>query len=351
MLRGEHALLVPTAPERTTWWPICQLPADIGELVGRTSELRTITAHLAARDAVVLVSGPPGVGKTALAVHAAHRLEETFTDGQLYADLHGHAQQLAVPPTQVLSGFLRALGVAPEDLPSDEAGLSARYRSLVAGRRVLIVLDNAANSDQVRPLLPTSARCAVVVTSRNELRGLAASHSSHRLRMDVLSQDSALTLMTSLLERPERTEAMTTLVELCGGLPLAVRIAATNIACGNDTVESYVDKLRTVDWLSELAIDGDGEAALRTVFDLSYNALTPEAQHVFTALARAEATDFCAQEAANLTGVPIASVISALDRLADANLIQNSAPDSFHFPTLLRRYAADRLVAEHGGRG
>ncbi|SDN60066.1 AfsR/SARP family transcriptional regulator, partial [Allokutzneria albata] len=319
ILRADPALLTPAAPDRETFWPVCQLPSGNGDLVGRTAELAEVTS--APVGATVLVSGPPGIGKTALAIHAAHRMKANFPDGQLYADL---SRERALPR------FLRALGMQPREVTADEAWLRARYRALLAGRRVLVVLDNAANCAQLRPLLPMTSSCTVLVTSRNELRGLTAEHDIRRVRLDELTPGAAEALMASL--RCARSAALTEIIERCGGFPLALRIAAANVLDGG--AESFVDKLRT--GLSVLTVDGDPAADLRSAFDQSYNALPAEAQHVFTALARAGLGEFSVDEATALVQVP---ATAALEQLCDANLIRNTAADHFRFPALLRQYA------------
>ncbi|GAA4006696.1 hypothetical protein GCM10022247_30540 [Allokutzneria multivorans] len=314
ILRAEPSLLAPAAPDPETWWPACQLPSASGDLVGRASELATLTTDLAGSTA--LVTGPPGIGKTALAIHAAHGVKAAFPDGQLYADL---TRERALPR------FLRALGMLPGEMPAEKAWHSARYRGLLAGRRVLIVLDNATSIDQVLPVLPMSPGCAVIVTSRYELRGLTAC----RVRLGQLSTASSQELVDSVLRRRERSTAMSELIELCDGFPLALRIAASN---ADD--ESYVDRLRAD--LSALSVPGDEAADLPAVFSPSYEALSPDARHVLNTLANAHFSDFRAEQVAALVRTPVAP---ALDQLCDANLLQRTAADRFRLTSLVRRYA------------
>ncbi|MGC7098442.1 BTAD domain-containing putative transcriptional regulator [Amycolatopsis lurida] len=195
-----------------------QLPADVGALCGRHAEL----AELDAASALSVLTGPAGVGKTALAVHWARRARDRFPDGQLYADLRGHAEPVA--PAVVLAGFLRALGVTaiPEEL--DER--AAAFRTLVDRRRMLILLDNAGSAEQVRPLLPAGSTCFTLVTSRDSLAGLVVRYGAHRVRLGRLPAPDAAGLLRDLLGTEAEGDTVAALAELCAGLPLALRVVA-----------------------------------------------------------------------------------------------------------------------------
>ncbi|OLB64060.1 MAG: hypothetical protein AUI10_12700 [Actinobacteria bacterium 13_2_20CM_2_72_6] len=211
-----------------------QLPPDTYGFTGRAAELAALDALLDAADrepsAVVIsaVAGTGGVGKTALAVHWAHRAAARFPDGQLYVDLRGYDPDRPLEPADVLAGFLRALGVPGDQVPYDAAERAARFRTLVAERRMLLVLDNAHSPDQVRLLLPGTPSCFVLVTSRDSLAGLVARHGARRLDLDLLAADEAVALLRTLVGARVDAEpaAAAALADRCARLPLALRLAA-----------------------------------------------------------------------------------------------------------------------------
>jgi DNA-binding SARP family transcriptional activator len=227
-----------------------QLPA-VGAFVGRAAELPRLDDLLSETDGTAVVAaaiaGAAGVGKTTLALRWAHLATPRFPDGQLYVNLHGYDSGPAVSPTAVLAQFLQALGVSPEEIPSEEEQRAALYRTLVAGKRMLVVLDNASTSDQVRPLLPGPSACATAITSRDDLRGLTATHGVQRLRLDVLIHDEAVALLRAVLgsERADAEQgSVAELARLCGHLPLALRIAGANLAARpHQTVTDQVAEL------------------------------------------------------------------------------------------------------------
>src|SRR5579863_582875 len=210
-----------------------QLPPAPRQFVGRAEELKALSELLdrvaGSGGAAVIsaIGGTAGVGKTALAVHWAHQAAGRFPDGQLYVDLRGYASGRPLAAADALAGFVRALGRAGPDLPADVGERAALYRSLLAGRRLLIVLDNARHAEQVRPLLPGTAGCAVVVTSRDTLAGLLARDGANRLDLDLLPADAAISLLRALIgPRADDRQATATLAAQCARLPLALRIAA-----------------------------------------------------------------------------------------------------------------------------
>ncbi|MCP3801778.1 NB-ARC domain-containing protein [Allokutzneria sp. A3M-2-11 16] len=346
ILRGQDE---PPALSTSDWTPVSQLPPHVGHFVGRSDELSTISALLRHRGSLsaplVVLSGPPGVGKTALAVHAAHGLKDDFPDGQLYVNLRGYSPEPALTAAQVLPRFLRALGVPPEQVPLTEAEQASLYRTLLSGRRVLVVLDNASAVDQVRVLAPSSSTCATLVTSRNNLGELVALNGAQVLRVDVLAQDSALLLLERIIGPVASPEAASALVDLCGALPLALRIAAANIAFSSHDIESYVDDLRG-DRFSALAIEGDREAAVQAAFDLSYATLPLEAQRVFRLLSLVPGTDFTAHTAAALGELVVPTAEAVLQQLATVNLLQAHLPGRYQFHDLIRAYAST-LASTH----
>ncbi|CAL9656236.1 hypothetical protein SUDANB95_06771 [Actinosynnema sp. ALI-1.44] len=339
------------APARRDRVVPSQLPADIGDFVGREQAVHLIEALLRTAQGVpvVTLAGPPGVGKTALAVHAAHKMRKYFPDGQLYVNLRGYAPGPPLSAVDVLPRFLRAQGVPPESVPLDQDEQEAMFRSRLTDQQVLLVLDNAANAEQIRPLLPGSPGCAVLVTSRDTLRGLAVSHAASNVRLDVLDRQEARALLAGMLGDDvvaEQSEAAEQLAELCAHLPLALRIAAANLLSRPETtIASYVEELRAGNRLAALAVEGDERAAVHAAFDLSYTALKPELASLFRLLSLAPG-DITPDIAAALGGLTTQDARRRLDRLATANLVDNHAPGRYQFHDLLRDYAAERLAFE-----
>jgi len=327
-----------------------QLPADIGDFVGRTQAVMLVEALLRTAQGVpvVTLAGPPGVGKTALAVHAAHKMRASFPDGQLYVNLRGYAPGPPLSAMDVLPRFLRALGVPPESVPLDQDEQEAMFRSRITDQQVLLLLDNAANAEQIRPLLPGSPGCAVLVTSRDTLRGLAVSHAASNVRLDVLDNAEARALLAGMLGAEvvgDQSAAADELTALCAHLPLALRIAAANLLSRPEiTIASYVEELRAGNRLAALTVEGDERAAVHAAFDLSYAALKPELAQLFRLLSIAPGTDITPDVAAALGGLTTQDARRRLDRLATANLVDNHAPGRYQFHDLLRDYAAERLT-------
>jgi tetratricopeptide (TPR) repeat protein/transcriptional regulator with XRE-family HTH domain len=323
-----------------------QLPADVAGFTGRGAELArldtllTATAGAGGSTAVVIsaVSGTAGVGKTALAIHWAHRVADRFPDGQLYVNLRGYDPDQPMNPADALARFLAALGVAGPDIPLDADERAACYRTQVAGRRMLIVLDNAATVEQVRPLLPGTAACAVVVTSRDSLAGLVAVNGAHRLDLDLLALADAIALLRQLIGARVEAEpdAVAALAALCGRLPLALRLAA----------ELAHQQRR----LELLEAGDDPRAAVRSVFSWSVRNLPPEAARTFTLLGLHPGLDLDAYAAAALTDTTLAQARKTLDQLARAHLIHPTTGGRYGMHDLLRAYAA-RLAAEQDSTG
>jgi tetratricopeptide (TPR) repeat protein len=328
----------------STWTPVSQLPAPVGHFVGRTAELARVADLLtrgrdeegtSAHAAAVVVSGQPGVGKTAFAISLGHALRNRFPDGRLYVNLRGYSPTPALATSAVLARFLRALGVRVDHIPLDEAELVAAYRSLLRGRRVLVILDNAASTDQVLPLLlPDEPGSSVLITSRGELRVEGAAVA----RLSVLDERDARELLARTLKTGTDDRVVAELARLCGYLPLALRIALGNLV-GVGDVEGYVAELREGDRLSALAVDNDDSAAVRRAFDLSYATLRPAAAELFRLLGLVPGPDVSAHGAAALLGAD-AGVL--LDELTTANLVQRLDGGRFAMHDLLRDYAAER---------
>ncbi|TDU04285.1 DNA-binding SARP family transcriptional activator [Streptomyces sp. 846.5] len=330
-----------------------QLPARAGSCVGRRREMRElddlVSPDPARRSHVVAVVGAPGVGKTALAVHWAHARREHFEDGQLFVDLRGHSPLPTLRPGDVLAQFLRALGVPPDRLPADEDEAAALYRTLLADRQMLIVLDNARDAEQVRPLIPGAQGCAVVITSRSQLAGLVASDGARRLALDVLDPDEACHLLASIIGEcgvAADEEAARRLVQLCGGLPLAIRIAGANLVARSAGIADYCAELAGDDVLSRLRVDGDRRSTVRAAFDLSYRALPAAAQRMFRLLGLMPGPDLTVAGAAALADSTSAESAGLLVSLTDTHLVQERPAGRFGLHDLLRSYARELVSRE-----
>ncbi|WP_409495973.1 ATP-binding protein [Amycolatopsis sp. cmx-11-12] len=333
-----------------------QLPGSVRDFTGRAE-------HLAALDALIppdpdryderprsvvitAVDGAGGMGKTTLALHWAHRIQHRFPDGTLHVNLRGYGPGTPVAPSEALSGFLRALGLAARAIPTDTDAQAALLRSMLAGKRTLLVLDNAHSAEQIRPLLPGTAGCMVVVTSRDSLTGLVVTDAAHRLTLDLLTQPEALDLVTGILgadRAAAEPEAVAELVQLCARLPLALRVAASRAAAHphltvTDVVTELADDHTRLDVLSEF---GDERAAVRAVFDWSYRRLPPEQAQLFRRLGLHPGPDLSLPAAAALAELSPADTRPLLAALTDAHLIEPAAGGRYRFHDLLRAYAAD----------
>jgi DNA-binding SARP family transcriptional activator len=326
-----------------------QLPTDVASFTGRRPELALLDAALfgeprAGADAsrTVVVSGMPGVGKTALAVRWANRSADRYPDGVVFLDLQGHADAAPLAPGEAVAYLLMSLGVTAQQLPAGLASRTALYRSLTAGRRLLLVFDDPAGVEQVRPLLPGNGTCGVIIASRDHLRGLVALDDARHLHLDVLSEAESLALLGTLLGRLRRhTEpaAIRRLAALCAHLPLALRVAAaTLISRPHDRVESLLPKLAR-NRLTALAIAGDRQAAVRTSFDRSFVALPRDAQGMFRVLGRASRTEFTEHVAAELVGTSVGAAERLLDHLHTVSLVNRLGTGGYRLHALLREYA------------
>jgi tetratricopeptide (TPR) repeat protein len=334
-----------------------QLPADVADFTGRAAALACLDRLLGGgggerASAVVIsaIAGTAGVGKTALAVHWGHRVRDRFPDGQLYVNLRGYAVGPPVRPVEALAGFLRALGVPAERVPVQVEEAAGLYRSLLADRRVLVVLDNAAGPEQVRPLLPASAGCLVVVTSRDRLAGLVAHDGAQRLTLDVLTAEEAGALLARLLGGDRvaaEPDAAGELARLCAYLPLPLRIAAANLAeYPQRSIAGYTAELRAGNRLAALEVDGDEQSAVRAAFDLSYTRLSADGRRLFRLLGLVPGPEVTGEAAAALADTTAGAAGRLLARLAGAHLIEQRTPGRFAFHDLLRLYAADHAEQE-----
>jgi tetratricopeptide (TPR) repeat protein len=336
----------------------------VPHFAGRAEELAQLDAVLdaAASDQAVgatgvvisAIGGTAGVGKTALALHWAHRVAHRFPDGQLYANLRGFDAGNGRPadPADILRGFLDALGVHPERLPGDVEGLAGLYRSVVAGRRMLVLLDNAADAAQVRPFLPASPECLVIVTSRRELAALAAREGARLLQLDVLSEQEANELLVTRLGKERAAEepwAVTQLATLCARLPLALSVVVARAAAAPKLpLSSLAAELTELGGRLDALDAGDPAANVRTVLSLSYRHLPETAARMFRLLGLHPGPDISAAAAASLTGVPVAAARVALRDLTRASLLMEVVPGRFAFHDLLRAYAAEQATTAAG---
>lgn len=332
-----------------------QLPADTYAFTGRAAVLARLDALTRDADTpghrfrIATLIGAGGIGKTALAVHWAHRAAALFPDGQLYANLHGFSASPPERPIDVLGRFLRALGVAGGSVPVDTEEAGALFRSLLANRRVLVVLDNAADAAQVRPLLPGAETSRVLITSRDRLDGLVALDGAHPIGLDVLSERECVELLTRILGEPRAAaepEALLDLVRACAGLPLALRIAAAQLVIDQDRpIAELVAQLAEAR-LDALTLGGDEASRVRAVFDLSYVRLDPSARRLFRLIGAIPQVDLTVGSAAALLECAPAEAEPILDRLAAAHLLSMHLPGRYDCHDLLRDYAVEQSRAE-----
>ncbi|MFF4729610.1 BTAD domain-containing putative transcriptional regulator [Streptomyces mirabilis] len=359
-------LLLPTAlpaparsPRDSAPAAPAELPHDAAGFVGRTDELARLHALLppeqgpGSANTVVIsaIGGAAGIGKTALAVHWAHQVRDRFPDGQLYVNLHGfdHDRQ-PLKASETLELLLRSLGLAASEIPSNDEAQARVYRTLLAGRRLLVLLDNAASAEQVRPLIPGSPSCCVVVTSRNRLGDLVARDGAHALPLDLLLPAEARTLLSEALGADRLSAeplAADELIRLCGSLPLALRVAAARLVgdpglCLADLVAEMSEGKR----LEALEPDGDDNSPLRAAFSVSYRVLLPTMRRLFRLLGLFPGPELTAEVAAALLGAPLSQARHLLGALAAAHLIEPVTVGRYRFHDLLREYAQERAQAE-----
>ncbi|WP_371579323.1 BTAD domain-containing putative transcriptional regulator [Streptomyces sp. NBC_01314] len=353
ILQADPGLAEPSAPltPELAAAPVrpAQLPATVPDFTGRASfvgDLSKVLAEASGAEgqvmAVSALAGIGGVGKTTLAVHVAHQARSDFPDGQLYVDLQGAGSRPAEPET-VLGSFLRALGTADSAIPDSLEERAALYRSVLDGRRVLVLLDNARDAAQVRPLLPGTAGCAALVTARVRMVDLAG---AHLVDLDVMSPDEALTLFTKIVgeERvaAERKAALD-VVAACGFLPLAIRIAASRLAARRTWTVSVLaaklaDERRRLDELQA------GDLAVKATFELGYGQLEPAQSRAFRLLGLADGPDISLAAAAAVLDLPPEDAEDVLEILVDTSLLESAAPGRYRFHDLVRLYA--RACAE-----
>ncbi|MEE6262477.1 AfsR/SARP family transcriptional regulator [Plantactinospora sonchi] len=333
-----------------------QLPALPRTFVGRAAELARLTAELDAADThrtlvISAIGGMGGVGKTWLALHWAHRHLDRFPDGQLFVNLRGFDPvNPPTPPAVAVRGFLEALGVAPESLPHEPESQVKLYRSLVAEKRMLVVLDNAADLAQVEPLLPGGARCTVIVTSRSQLVGLVAGHGAASVPLGTLSDAEATELLIRHLGR-ERTdaepEAVAELVRYCAGQPLALGVLAARIVVSPLLpLAGFAAELRDVTGRLDALETGELGGSVRAVLTTSDRALSRRAAEVFRLVGLAGCPDIGLEAVASLAGLPVGPVRQVMRELVSAHIVVEYQPNRYRLHDLVRLYAAERGRAE-----
>ncbi|HEX5401707.1 MAG TPA: tetratricopeptide repeat protein [Pseudonocardiaceae bacterium] len=299
-----------------------------------------------------MIEGLGGIGKTTLALHWAHKLRPRFPDGALFADLRGyHPTGVPASPSDILAGFLRALGVAPDAVPQDDADRSALFRSLMDGKRMLLVLDDASDADQIEPLLPGSAGCLVLVTSRARLSGLVVRHAARRLGLGGLPAREAMALLGGIIGEirvAAEPEAAAELVATCANLPLALRIVADRAASrpGRPLADLVAELRSERDRLDVLSVAGDDAAAVGGVFSWSYRALPEPAARLFRLLGLFPGLEPSVPAAAALLGTNTSYTRKLLDSLAAVHLVEESGVDGYRLHELVRLYAAERVRVE-----
>ncbi|MGP4044075.1 BTAD domain-containing putative transcriptional regulator [Streptomyces sp. 2A115] len=369
ILRDDPAAAAPIrpgAPQRSAHPPRdsapsapAELPHDAAGFVGRTAQLAQLHALLPPEqdqgptNTVVIsaIGGAAGIGKTALAVHWAHQVRDRFPDGQLYVNLHGfdHDRQ-PLEPGEALELLLRSLGLAASEIPANDEAQARVYRTLLADRRLFVLLDNAASAEQVRPLLPGSTSCCVVVTSRNRLGDLVVRDGAHALPLDLLLPAEARALLSETLSTDRLSAeplAVDELIRLCGSLPLALRVAAARLA-GDPGLRlaDLVTEMSEGNRLEALEPDDDDNFPLRTAFSASYRVLAPAARRLFRLLGLFPGPELTAEAAAALLDAPVQQARRLLGALAAAHLIEPATVGRYRFHDLLREYAQERAQVE-----
>ncbi|WP_078601011.1 BTAD domain-containing putative transcriptional regulator [Streptomyces violens] len=317
-----------------------QLPATVPDFIGRAALTAELGDRLAAAEgvmAVTAIAGLAGSGKTTLAVHVAHAAREHFPDGQLYADLHGTGREPAEPQA-VLGAFLRVLGTPDSQIPDGLDDRAALYRSMLQGRRLLVLLDNARSAAQVRSLLPGTEGCAALITSRTRMVDLAG---AHLVDLDVMSPEEALGLFT-LVVGEERVvserEAAMDVVAACGFLPLAIRIVAARLAARRTWTVSVLaaklaDKRRRLDELQA------GDVAVKATFELGYGGLNSEEARAFRLLGTVDGPDLSLGAAAAVLGLPQEAAEILIESLVDVSLLESAGPGRYRIHDLVRLFA------------
>jgi DNA-binding SARP family transcriptional activator/tetratricopeptide (TPR) repeat protein len=351
---AEPTELAPAAPVVPA-----QLPAGLPAFAGRAEQLKQLDELLtdpADGLPIALLTGLAGIGKTSLAVQWAHRIRDRFPDGQLYVDLRGFATGQATAPAEVVRGFLDALGVAPDRVPATLPAQANLFRSLLSRRRMLLLLDNARDSGQVRPLLPGSPGCLVLVTSRNSLAGLIASDGARPVALGPLSDADSHELLARRLGRARTGSdpaAVDRILDRCAGLPLALAVVAARAAIHPEfPLTVYAQELEeATNPLEALGDEHDPVADLRSMFSWSYRALAAAPARLFRLLALNPGPDIGVPAAASLAAVPAAEIRGTLAELVQASLLTEATPGRYRLHDLLHAYATELVATADSDAG
>jgi NB-ARC domain len=323
-----------------------QLPTNVRQFAGREPELDRLT-HLLdeATTATVIITaidGSAGIGKTTLALHWAHSVKDRFPDGQLHVNLRGFDPGEPMDAGQALHEFLQALGVAPKGIPAELNAKAAMYRSRLADKRILIMLDNARSVEHVKPLLPGTSSCLVVITSRNRLDRLSVYEGAARIALDIMSTAEATALLGKRMGHirlAAEPDAVTDIIDLCASLPLALSIVAARAADYPDvSLRTLVRELRQERHRLDALDRGDQDLSVRAVFSWSYEVLSPEAARLFRLLGVHAGPDIEVAGSDALAGEPTRGL---LDELIRAHMLAEYVPGRYRFHDLLREYAAE----------
>lgn len=362
ILDADPALLRAGAGQRPSAVRLAQLPLDVRGFVGRGLELSRLDAVLAdtARRptaiAIAAVSGPAGVGKTTLAVHWAHQVVDRFPDGQLYLNLRGFdAEATRLDATEALQALLEALDVAPLRIPAGPAARAALYRSRLAGRRMLVVLDNARDDDQVRPLLPGTPGCMALVTSRNRLTGLIATEGATPVVVDLLDDDGARQALAERIGADRlaaEPRAVDEIIARCARLPLALAIVASRAVINPSfPLSALATELTEVQTPLDAFGGPDPASDLRAVFSWSYRTLSADAARLFRLIGLHPGPHVTTAAAASLAGAPIGAIRRLLAELVRAHLLTELRPGRYAFHDLLRAYASELVESSEDVAG
>jgi DNA-binding SARP family transcriptional activator/tetratricopeptide (TPR) repeat protein len=346
----------PAAPTRPAVMHPAQLPADLPTFTGRAADLARLDALLVRTGArpstvtVAAVTGMAGIGKTTLAVHWAHRVAHRYPDGVVHLNLHGFDPSVpALSPGEAIDAVLQSFGIGYDAIPVSPDAKASLYRSLLADRRVLLLLDNARSADQVRPLLPGAPGSLVVITSRDRLTGLVSRDGAHPVRLDALDADAARALLAARLGADRVAAEPAAVVELldrCGGLPLALAVLATRALTHTSfSLADVAAELRALHAGLDAFADDDSASDVRGVFSCSYRALRADAARMFRLLAERSDPTFAVTAAASVLAVPVSRARALATELVRAELLVERTPGRLAYHDLLRAYAAE-LAAE-----